>query len=286
VLEPLETRNLLAATIVGPGPDAPVDLTQFAAFEYYTATTDVARSGYTFDRRNAQYVQTATIKNNGPTAISGPVSLVLHDLRVASDDLVNRTGTVPGGQSTLSGQVFEDPYIDFTPPGGTLAPQATATVTLRISDPDNAPIFYIPIVRGAANTSPSGLEFFFNRIRLDRAPDGTVAFPPVTAGVRQTVSMKNFSTSSRPLDDVELVSQTPSGYFFDPKSNNYRFRVDDSVQGETHYTFLDTTQDQFKTLGANESVDFFMRGTATGSRGGTGRATRSGVRMRFGSVLR
>lgn len=93
----------------------------------------VTRSNYVRDRRTGTYAQQVTITNNNAGALTGPFYLVLDTLSVNAS-LSNATGATTVYAPTGS------PYI--TIPGGTLAPGASATVTLQFTNPTNAAITY------------------------------------------------------------------------------------------------------------------------------------------------
>ncbi len=93
----------------------------------------VARGGFVRDRLTGKYAQKITITNNNATALNGPFNLVLDSLSVNAT-LSNATGVtniyVPAGSPVI------------TIPGATLAPGASASVTLQFGNPTNAAITY------------------------------------------------------------------------------------------------------------------------------------------------
>ncbi len=93
----------------------------------------VTRSGFVRNRVTGIYNQQVTIKNNNAGALQGPFYVVLDGLS-ANATLNNASGNT-GVYAPLA-----SPYIQV--PGGSLAPGATATVTLQFANPTNAAISY------------------------------------------------------------------------------------------------------------------------------------------------
>ena len=75
-----------------------------------------------------------TITNNNATALSGPFYLVLDSLSVNAT-LANASGNT---------SVYTPVSSYITVPGATLAPGASASVTLQFNNPTNAAITYTP----------------------------------------------------------------------------------------------------------------------------------------------
>ena len=93
----------------------------------------VTRGGFIYNRGTKIYSQTVTITNSGSSIVTGPISLVL-------DGLVNGTLTNATGTTDSSSPPSGSPYINLTV--GSLAPGASAMVTLLFSDSGNASISY------------------------------------------------------------------------------------------------------------------------------------------------
>jgi hypothetical protein len=93
----------------------------------------VTRSGYVRDRRTGTYAQQVTITNNTTGALTGPFYVVLDSLS-ANATLANPTGT------TTTYAPLNAPYILV--PGASLAPGASANVSLQFTNPSNAAISY------------------------------------------------------------------------------------------------------------------------------------------------
>ena len=95
----------------------------------------IARGGFVRDRLTGKYVQKVTITNNNAAALNGPFYYVLDSLSTNAT-LFNASGTTsvytPAGSSFIA------------VPGATLAPGASASVTLQFNNPTNAAITYSP----------------------------------------------------------------------------------------------------------------------------------------------
>jgi len=84
---------------------------------------NVTHNGFGRHRTTGVWTATLTVKNTSGDSIAGPIQVVL--TRLASNvTMVNRTGVRDG-----------DPYITVTT--GTLAPGASASVTIQFSNPSN-----------------------------------------------------------------------------------------------------------------------------------------------------
>ena len=95
----------------------------------------ITRGGFVRDRLTGKYVQKVTITNNNATALNGPFYVVLDSLSTNAT-LFNASGTT--SVYTPAGSSF------ITVPGSTLAPGASASVTLQFNNPTNAAITYSP----------------------------------------------------------------------------------------------------------------------------------------------
>ncbi len=93
----------------------------------------VKLGGFVRDRRTGFYAQQVTITNNTAGTLAGPFFLVLDGLS-PSATLSNASGSTSVYPPTAK------PYI--TVPGSSLAPGASATVSLQFSNPTNAAISY------------------------------------------------------------------------------------------------------------------------------------------------
>lgn len=104
----------------------------------------VARGGIVRDRRTGKYVQQVTITNNNAGSLTGPFYLALDTLSVNAT-LSNATGATsvyaPLGSSYIT-----------VPAGATLAPGASASVTLQFNNPTNAAITYTARVLNSIGT--------------------------------------------------------------------------------------------------------------------------------------
>jgi hypothetical protein len=116
---------------------------EFGNPEDITKKLHILLSGFIYDRRQNQFRQQVTLRNNTPDSISGQFFLVLDHLSVNAR-LVNEIG--------LSENVFSDeapkgaPYISVDVGDNVLEPKETATVTLYFNDPSQQPILYTPRV--------------------------------------------------------------------------------------------------------------------------------------------
>ncbi len=117
---------------------APLNGLDAAAPTFFGAlsTVDVARSGYTSNRRTNQYTQTVTVTNRGYQAITGPINVVLDNLS-SNTSLANATGT------TANNAPLNAPYITV-PNSSSLAAGASVTVTLQFAAPTTGSISYSP----------------------------------------------------------------------------------------------------------------------------------------------
>jgi hypothetical protein len=98
-----------------------------------TAPLSITKGGFTLNRRTNRMVQTVTVRNTSGSTVTGPIYLVLDSLS-ANTTLANAGGTT--GLAVPSGS----PYRQVT--AGTLAPQASVTVTLEFTVPTSGGITY------------------------------------------------------------------------------------------------------------------------------------------------
>ena len=96
-------------------------------------TTQVTRSGFTYDRRSGKMVQQITVTNNGATPLVGPIAVAFDNLS-ATTTLSNASGT------TANGVPLGSPYISLT--GADLAPGASVSAVLQFTRPANGGISY------------------------------------------------------------------------------------------------------------------------------------------------
>jgi hypothetical protein len=97
------------------------------------ANVAITRGGAVRDRLTGKFAQKVTITNNNAATINGPFFLTV-DALGANAMLSN-----PNGTTTVNAPL-NSPYI--TIPGSSLAPGASATVTLQFTNPTNAAINY------------------------------------------------------------------------------------------------------------------------------------------------
>jgi hypothetical protein len=92
----------------------------------------VTRGGFARNRVTGLYAQQVTIKNNTAGTLQGPFYVVLDSLSA------NATLSNTSGNTATYAPVA--PYVQV--PGASLAPGASATVTLQFANPTNAAITY------------------------------------------------------------------------------------------------------------------------------------------------
>ena len=97
------------------------------------APLSITKGGFTLNRRTNRMVQTVTIRNTSGSTVTGPICLVLDSLS-ANTTLANAGGTT--GVAVPTGS----PYVLVS--SGSLAPLATATVTLEFTVPASGGITY------------------------------------------------------------------------------------------------------------------------------------------------
>ena len=93
----------------------------------------ITRSGFTLNRRTNRMVQTVTVRNTSSNTVTGPTYLVLDSLS-SNTILANATGTTSKLVPTGS------PYVQVT--AGSLAPQASVSVSLEFTVPASGGITY------------------------------------------------------------------------------------------------------------------------------------------------
>ena len=101
-------------------------------FDVFTLL-DVARSGYTVNRRTNIVTQVVTVTNRGSSAVAGPVLLALDNL-TSNTSLSNAAGT------TANNAPAGSPYVTVSANG--LAAGASATVTLQFALPATGSVNY------------------------------------------------------------------------------------------------------------------------------------------------
>ncbi len=125
------------SSVANPLTAAQVEGGQFFMIHEIAPDNNVAitRGGFVRDRLTGKFAQKITITNNNATALNGPFFVVLDSLSVNAT-LSNASGTTsvytPAGSSFIA------------VPGATLAPGASASVTLLFNNPTNAAIIYSP----------------------------------------------------------------------------------------------------------------------------------------------
>jgi len=93
-----------------------------------TGDLSVKYGGFVYNRAKRQFTQTLTITNTSGAAITGPIELVLFNLKNAS--LLNQSGTYQG-----------NPYVTVLS-SGSLGAGQSVTITLVFNDPTLATITY------------------------------------------------------------------------------------------------------------------------------------------------
>jgi hypothetical protein len=107
-----------------------------------TGQVTVKPGGFVYDRTHQQFVQTVSITNNGPAAITGPISLALDTLSS------NATLASPSGYTSCAAPAAS-PLADLgVCPASPLTIGGTVSVTLRFNDPALTAISYTPRVLG------------------------------------------------------------------------------------------------------------------------------------------
>lgn len=115
------------------------DATAASFAEVFTAA-DIARSGFALNRRLGQFTQVVTVTNRSSQTLGGPLQLVLDS---PSTTLVNSAGT------TTNNAPLGSPFVTVS--AGSLAPGASASVTLQFTPPASGGITYS--ARTVAGTS-------------------------------------------------------------------------------------------------------------------------------------
>jgi len=98
-----------------------------------TGQTAITRGGFRYNRTNQHYTQTMTMKNNGPSTLTGPISVALDNVP-ATATLFNTSGATscnpPAGSF----------YLDFA--AASLAPGASVTATIEFINTAGTGIMY------------------------------------------------------------------------------------------------------------------------------------------------
>ena len=111
-------------------------------FDVFTSL-DIARSGFTANRRTNSLAQTLTITNRSAATVTGPISLVFDNLS-PNTSLSNASG------ATTSNTPLGSPYV--TAPVTSLAPGASTSVTLQFTTPTSGGVNYTTrIVTGTSH---------------------------------------------------------------------------------------------------------------------------------------
>jgi predicted extracellular nuclease len=96
-----------------------------------TGSVSVTQTGFGRNRLTGIWAADMTVTNTGVSSINGPVNVVLTNLP-ANVTMTNQTGIYNGS-----------PYITVS--AGTLAPGASATVSIQFTNPSNGFINYTPV---------------------------------------------------------------------------------------------------------------------------------------------
>ncbi len=120
----------VTATATDPGGNTSEFSPAVTVQSNVTGDLSVKAGGFVFNRSTRQFSQTLTITNISGAPITGPIELVLLNLKNAT--LANQTGEIQGV-----------PYITVLS-SGSLGIGQSITITLVFNDPTLAPITYIP----------------------------------------------------------------------------------------------------------------------------------------------
>lgn len=124
------------------GTSATIDVTLPSQQTDFTSQVRFTLPGLVFSRFTNIFSGSVTATNIGSTTIAAPLQLVFSNLG-AGVTVANQTGTVPGGSYAGA------PYI--TAAGNSpLAPGASVTFPVRVSDPNHVPISYVPRILSGA----------------------------------------------------------------------------------------------------------------------------------------
>jgi hypothetical protein len=93
----------------------------------------VTHTGFVRNRTTGVYAGTMMVQNTGSGPLSGPIHVVLTSLP-GGVTMVNSTGTRNGS-----------PYITLLPAGQTLAPGASAAVSVQFQNPSAGFISFTPV---------------------------------------------------------------------------------------------------------------------------------------------
>jgi hypothetical protein len=106
-----------------------------------TAQLAISLGSLTLNPTTKHYTQTVTLKNTGPTPITGPLSLVLDNLS-SNAKLVNQTGV-----TTKQGPAGS-PYLDVDLAGNVLDAGQSVTVVLEFDSPTAAITYQARVLAG------------------------------------------------------------------------------------------------------------------------------------------
>ncbi|MBL8228500.1 MAG: VCBS repeat-containing protein [Bryobacterales bacterium] len=142
-------RHTITATYVPSGPTDPfrggtASLVQFvdsANCASPVSTAQVIRGGVRLDRVTNQFIQQVTVRNNGPTSLTGPAWIALTGLTpgvlVAGAEFAEGC-SVPAGTPLVN--------VNLCSGGSGIPPGGAATVTLRFTSPGYLAFNYTPVV--------------------------------------------------------------------------------------------------------------------------------------------
>jgi hypothetical protein len=91
----------------------------------------VTQAGFARNHATGLWVSTVTVKNTSGSSIAGPLQVLLTNL-TAGVTMTNNTGTYSGS-----------PYITVS--AGSLAPGASASVSIQFTNPSNGFIGFTPV---------------------------------------------------------------------------------------------------------------------------------------------
>ena len=120
----------ITATATDPSGNTSEFSTAVTVQSNVTGDLSVTYGGFVYNRTTREFTQTLTIKNISGAAITGPIELVLLNLKNAT--LANETGTFEG-----------NPYITILS-SGSLGVGQSLTISLTFVDPTLAAITYTP----------------------------------------------------------------------------------------------------------------------------------------------
>lgn len=150
------TQELTSVTITDTGNEGSgtngsravlAALTVSTCDAYVTAGLAISSGPILYHPASRLYTQAVDLKNESANAIEGPVHLILEDLPAAVT-LANPS------RPTACYAPVGSPYVDVLPAGASLAPNTTAVVHLRFSDPSGTAISYTPLAVGGPGDTP------------------------------------------------------------------------------------------------------------------------------------